>query len=159
MDKSLRFILISFFIFKSCVQANGSKTIYSYGGVSITRTDIDRVSYFYYGDFSDKKTDTASSNIRAEYKLGSNIMNGYLVFKPDGKVILVTASGNFFQKHSDSLFTTFSFVNNVDFIHWKDSIALHCDNWIRISHVIKYEDKIYKDFGSAVLVERTDLNY
>ena len=142
----------------SCNTENTTKTIYSYQGVSITRIDENREAYFYYGDFSRKKPDTTIPYVKASYPLGSDIMEAYLVFKANKKVTLVAMTSNFVQKKTDSLFSIFTFKENVDFVNWDDSVKKKFDNLIRISESPKLEDRLHKQFGSKVQLQRVELN-
>ena len=114
----------------SCNTGEAIKTVYSYEGVSVTRVDENRESYFYYGDFTGKKPDTTVPHVKASYPLGSDIMEGYLVFKANKKVTLVAMTSNFVQKKPDSLFSIFTFKENVDLINWSDSMKKKFDHLI-----------------------------
>jgi hypothetical protein len=153
----IKYFVAGMAFFYSCNTGNTIKTVYSYQGVSITRIDENRESYFYYGDFIGKKPDTTVPHVKASFPLGSDIMEGYLVFKADKRVTLVAMTSNFIQKESDSLFSIFTFKENVDFINWDDSVKKKFDNLIRISENPTLEKRLHKQFGSKVQLQRIEL--
>lgn len=154
----IKYFVLLIGLFYSCNTGSTTKTVYTFDDVRITRVDERRESYFYYGDFHEKKPDTAVPHIKASFPLGSDIMEGYLVFKADKRVILVAMTSNFIQKKSDSLFSIFTFKENVDFINWSDSVKKNFSNIIRISENPKLEDRLHKQFLSKVRLQRVKIN-
>ncbi len=142
------FLLILLIV--SCDNEQSKKIIYSYGGVSITRIDGERVSYFYYGDYSKQNVDSSSHFIKALYKRGTDVMNAYLVFEKGNKVRFIKMQDCFEEFKKDSLFYIYEFSENISFIHWENEVKKNPDNIIRIDDAVKIEKKFNENFKSKV---------
>ena len=150
----MKYLTSIFFFLCSCKDDNLTKTIYTFNNCQVTRLDENRTSYFYYGNFKGDKPDTTIPHIKSKYHLGSNFMDGYLVFKEKAKVVLVKVSSNFNEQKKDSLFSIFEFKENPDFIHWQDSVRTNCNNIIRISDDYNLEENFNKKSKSKVIISR-----
>lgn len=147
----MKYLLIAFIaLVTSCDVKQADKVVYSYNGISVTRIDSDRVSYFYYGDYSNKKIDTALPYVKAIYGRGTDVMNAYLVFEADKKVRFIKMQDRFETLRNDSLIYAFDFPENIEFIHWEDSVRLKPDNVIRIDDVQTVEKEFNKKLKSKV---------
>lgn len=109
---------------------------YQYNGVTITRLDKDAVSYFYYG-FSTKESDLPEDYIEASYHGFDGVMDGYLIFSQDKKVILVPAT--YFKEKGIAASFSLKQYDNPNFIKWRDSIHGNYGNIIQVSNIIKLE--------------------
>ncbi len=139
------------FLITSCDINQSNKIIYCYNGVTITRLDQDRTSYFYYGDYSDSNLDKASPIVKASYERGTDVMNAYLVFEKNKIVKFIKMHDKFEELKKDSLFYIFEFSENIAFIQWEDSAKLKPDNIIRLDDAPNIEMEFNKKFKSKVI--------
>jgi len=144
------FLAITFLI-TSCDSNQSNKIIYFYDGVTITRLDRGRVSYFYYGDYSNSTFDKVSPVLKASYERGTDVMNAYLVFEKNKKVRFIKMHDKFEELKKDSLFYMYEFLENIAFIQWEDSAKLKPDNVIRLDDAPNIERELNKQLKSKVI--------
>lgn len=102
-------------------------TYYSYNGVTVTRIDKERESYFYYGYCDGEKIKCPSSYIFSKYHRGTDIMMGYIVFKSTDTVVIVN-SENIHQVGNNDYFKLFEFDNIKQILRWQDSTEGNYNN-------------------------------
>lgn len=144
------YFIASILLIAACDNKQSNKIVYSYDGVTITRLDRDRVSYFYYGDYSKSNLDTISPYLKASYERGTDVMSAFLVFEKNKKVRFIKMHDKFEELKKDSLFYMYEFSENIAFIHWEDSAKMKPDNIIRIDDATNVEKEFNKNFKSKV---------
>ncbi len=87
---------ITLLLFSSCCDTHIAVT-YEYERVVIKRVDECGISTFYYGDVSDR-----SPRIWAKYSGINDGFAGYLVFRKNGKVTLLSGDGYFQSANNDT---------------------------------------------------------
>lgn len=144
-----KYITILFLIgFISC--ARDRLIIYKFNDVSVTRIDKDSETFFYYGDFSDRKN-LPENYIRATYSGFNYVMSSYMIFKKDKTVTFVDMGDGMEKTGNANFMNIFDFQNNLDFIHWQESFKSKFDSIVRIHDVIDIEQKINIENNSKVI--------
>jgi hypothetical protein len=124
-------------LLSSC--SNSSKIIhYQYKGVVITRVNDYPRDYFYYGKFDNTK------NLPKDYVLSKfsgfdGLMSAFLVFKKDETVEIIPVADDFTKIGDSPSLKLNSEIENIDFIHWRDSTSNNLDSIIEVSDGIKLE--------------------
>jgi len=95
MNKFIIIILLSLIITSCC--GLHTEITYNYKGTTIKRIDECGKSTFYYNDYNKK-----SCRIWAEYSGINDGFSGYLVFKDNGKVLLLSGDGYFQTANIDT---------------------------------------------------------
>lgn len=90
---SLVFIL---FFFISC---NVPEEImhYEYNQIRITRINIDKKAFFYYGNCNNKDVTCNEASVIVDWSF-DDFLFGFLLFHPDGTVEIINGGGGKFQK-------------------------------------------------------------
>jgi len=136
-NKVLYFWLILTVLLSSC--SNSGKIIhYQYKGVVITRVNQYPEDYFYYGKF-DNTNDLPREYILSKFSGFDGLMSAFLIFKKDKTVEIIAVADDFSETGNQQSLKLNNEMENIDFIHWRDSTSNSLDSIIEVSDGIKLE--------------------
>lgn len=119
--------------------SNSSKIIqYEYKGVVITRVNDYPKDYFYYGKFDNTKN-LPRDHVLSKFSGFDGLMSAFLVFKKDKTVEIIPVADNFSKIGDIPSLKLNNEIENIDFIHWRDSTSNNLDSIIEVSDGIKLE--------------------
>jgi hypothetical protein len=94
---------------------------YQFKNVNIKRIDVCGKSMFYYNKVGDEKIEGL---IWAEYSGINDGFKGYLVFKDNGKVLLLSGDGYFQSKNIDTTYFDFRRITAFDRPDMKENVYM-----------------------------------
>ena len=128
------FLCLTIFLF-AC--SNSGKIIqYEYKGVVVTRVNDYPKDYFYYGKFDNTK-DLPKDYILSKFSGFDGMMSAFLIFKRDKTIQIVRVADDFSKIGDNPSMKLNDEIENIDFIHWRDSTSNSLDSIIEVSHVIR----------------------
>ena len=138
IEKKLKYIcLILAVVFSGC--SDERKFIhYNYRGVTVTRINDYGTDYFYYGRF-ERGSKLPDHYILSKFSGLDGMMSAFLIFKKDKTVEIIPVADDFSQSGDNHFMRLDDEIENIDFIHWRDSTMHNLDSIIEVSDVVKSE--------------------
>ncbi|WP_157255388.1 hypothetical protein [Pedobacter sp. Leaf216] len=147
-QKITLYLCLFLMLLTSC--SNSSKIIhYQYKGVVITRVNGYPKDYFYYGKFDNTKN-LPKDYILSKFSGFDGLMSAFLVFKKDKTVEIIPVADDFTKIGDNASLKLNSEIENIDFIHWRDSTSNNLDSIVEVSDDLKLEIARNKDGRSKV---------
>lgn len=137
-QKTTLYIFLCLTIFL-CACSNSGKIIqYEYKGVVVTRVNDYPKDYFYYGKFDNTK-DLPKDYILSKFSGFDGMMSAFLIFKRDKTIEIIRVADDFSKIGDNPSMKLNDEIENIDFIHWRDSTSNSLDSIIEVSHVVRLE--------------------
>ncbi|WP_207427441.1 hypothetical protein [Pedobacter sp. SYSU D00535] len=134
----------------SCQNQQKKIVYYEYNGVVITRINDFPKDRFYYGKFDPEVDKLPESYIESKFSGFDGGMGAYLIFKPNKHVEIIREWGNFSPVRLKENLILIDTMENIKFIHWRDSAKGNLKNIAYVSHVLDLERKTNSNEKSQV---------
>jgi len=136
--KTTLYLIFGLTILLSSCSNSGKIIQYEYKGIVVTRVNDYPKDYFYYGRFNDTK-DLPKEYILSKFSGFDGLMSAFLIFKKDKTVEIIPVADDFSQIKGKPFLKLNNEIENIDFIHWRDSTSNSLDSIIEVSDGIKLE--------------------
>ncbi|WP_158275401.1 hypothetical protein [Pedobacter sp. HMWF019] len=120
----------------------------------VTRVNNYPNDYFYYEKFDNTK-DLPKEYILSKFSGLDGLMSAFLIFKKDQTVEIIPVADDFSKIGGKPSLKLNNEIENIDFIHWRDSTSNSLDSIIELSDVIKSEITRNKAGHSKVKYDRS----
>jgi hypothetical protein len=126
---------------------------YEYKGLVVTRVNNYPRDRFFYGKYDITKDRLPSTYIESQFSGFNSGMGGYLIFNKNNTIDVMGMYASFKKVGNSKLINLAEKMDNVSFIHWKDSATME-PNIFYISDAIELETGKYRLDNSRVRTVR-----